>query len=561
MGEIRSGDRRITTAALSENAARAASGFLKLGIGRGDTVALYLRNDFAFLEGSMAAGLIGAYPVPVNWHYTVDEARYLFENSGAKAIVIHADLLEPIRAALPGDVAVLVVPTPPEIAKAYGIAEVDTRVPAEAQDWNVWLATFPPFTQGLADPPGTIIYTSGTTGRPKGVRRTPPTQEQAAAQLAILCRGFGFAQWLTEPDKMVVAVVGPMYHSAPNAYGNFATRLGANVILEPRFDAEDLLRMIERERVTHIHMVPIMFNRLLKLPDAVKRKYDLSSLKFIVHAAAPVSPVVKREMIEWWGPVINEYYGATETGIVVFCDSKDWLAHPGTVGRAIPEADVRVIDVEWQRAWPTGEIGEVVARVRAIPDFTYHGDDQKRRDSEKVGPHRAGRRRLFRCGRLPLSLRPRERHGDLRRRQHLSGRDRKRAAQDAGRGRLRRVRHSRRGIWRGDLRGGADAARPALERNRCAVLSARARGGLQSAEESRFRARSAARGFRQDLQTQAARALLGRPREADQLARGEPTAAQKIAAAGNRGEAAPICFWSAGLTKPPEGLYTLDLRN
>jgi long-chain acyl-CoA synthetase len=384
MGEIRSGDRRITTAALAENAARAASGFLKLGIGRGDTVALYLRNDFAFLEGSMAAGLIGAYPVPVNWHYTVDEARYLFENSGAKAIVIHADLLEPIRAALPGNVPVLVVPTPPEIAKTYGIADVDTRVPAEAQDWNTWLATFPPYTQGLVDPPGTIIYTSGTTGRPKGVRRTPPTQEQAAAQLAILCRGFGFAQWLTEPDKMVVAVVGPMYHSAPNAYGNFATRLGANVILEPRFDAEDLLRMIERDRVTHIHMVPIMFNRLLKLPEAVKRKYDLSSLKFIVHAAAPVSPVVKREMIEWWGPVINEYYGATETGIVVFCDSKDWLAHPGTVGRAIPEADVRVIDVNGN-SLATGEIGEVVARVRAIPDFTYHGDDQKRRDSEKVG--------------------------------------------------------------------------------------------------------------------------------------------------------------------------------
>ena len=382
MGTIRSGARTITTAALSENAARAASGFKAMGIGRGDTVAVYLRNDFAFLEASMAAGLIGAYPVPVNWHYTVDEARYLFENSGAKAIVIHADLIEPIRAAIPDGVPVLVVPTPPEIARAYGIGEA--RVAAGEQDWTAWLADYPPFTQGLADPPGTIIYTSGTTGRPKGVRRTPPTQDQAAATLAIICRGFGFAQWLTEPDKLVVAVVGPMYHSAPNAYGLFATRIGANVILEPRFDAEELLQMIEKHRVTHIHMVPIMFNRLLKLPDAVKKKYDLSSLKFIVHAAAPVSPVVKREMIEWWGPVINEYYGATETGMVVFCDSKEWLAHPGTVGRAIPEADVRIIDVNGD-SLPTGEIGEVVARVRAIADFTYHGDDQKRRDSEKVG--------------------------------------------------------------------------------------------------------------------------------------------------------------------------------
>jgi long-chain acyl-CoA synthetase len=175
-----------------------------------------------------------------------------------------------------------------------------------------------------------------------------------------------------------------MYHSAPNAYGLASARMGANVILEPRFDPEELLQMIEKHRVTHIHMVPIMFNRLLRLPDDVKKKYDLSSLKFIVHAAAPVSPAVKQQMIEWWGPVINEYYGSTEVGMVVFCDSKEWLAHPGTVGKPIPEADVQVID-EKGNALPTGEIGEVICRVKTIADFTYHGDDQKRRDSEKVG--------------------------------------------------------------------------------------------------------------------------------------------------------------------------------
>jgi long-chain acyl-CoA synthetase len=131
-------------------------------------------------------------------------------------------------------------------------------------------------------------------------------------------------------------------------------------------------------------MVPIMFNRLLKLPEDIRRKYDTSSLKFVVHAAAPVSPPIKRAMIEWWGPVINEYYGATETGMVVFCDSEEWLAHPGTVGKAIPEADVRVID-EKGNALKAREIGEVVARVKAIADFTYHGDDKKRRESEKAG--------------------------------------------------------------------------------------------------------------------------------------------------------------------------------
>ncbi|MGD0190811.1 MAG: acyl-CoA synthetase [Rhizomicrobium sp.] len=384
MAEIRSGERTISHAELTENAARAASGFAQLGIGRGDTIALYLRNDFPFLEASLAAGMIGAYPVPVNWHYTEDEARYLFENSGAKAIVIHSDLVGPIRAAIPDGVTVLVAATPPDITMAYGIAEDIARPPAGAREWNAWLKGFEPFVQGATEPPGTIIYTSGTTGRPKGVRRTPPTPEQVATSTAILCRGFGFTPWLSTPDEIVAAIVGPMYHSAPNAYGIFSTRIGANVILEPRFDAEDLLRLIEKHRVTHIHMVPIMFNRLLKLPDEVKRRYDVSSLKFIIHAAAPVSPAVKQQMIEWWGPVINEYYGATETGMVVFCDAREWLAHPGTVGKAIPEADVRVIDAAGN-SLPTGEIGEVVARVKTIADFTYHGDDQKRREAEKAG--------------------------------------------------------------------------------------------------------------------------------------------------------------------------------
>src|SRR5262249_52490426 len=151
--------------------------------------------------------------------------------------------------------------------------------------------------------PGTIIYTSGTTGRPKGVRRNPPTPEQAAVTRRSLYLGFGFPE---DPSKVVTVVTGPMYHSAPNAYGTAAGRMGGKVILQPRFDAEELLQIIEREKVTHLHMVPIMFNRLLKLPEDVKKKYDLSSLQFVVHAAAPCPVSTKRAMIEWWGPVINE---------------------------------------------------------------------------------------------------------------------------------------------------------------------------------------------------------------------------------------------------------------
>lgn len=322
MGEIISGERRLSLAALEQRAARAAAGFKALGVGRGDLVALYLRNDTAFYEASIAAGLVGAYPTPVNWHYAPDEARYLFENSGARAIVIHADLVGPIRHVLPEGVPVLVVPTPPEIAAAYGVAPEACAPPAGFPVWPQWRESFEPYDGPPEAAPGTIIYTSGTTGHPKGVRRAPPTAEQTEAYSKILFHAFGLGPRPADAKPVVTVVTGPMYHSAPNAYGLMSARVGADVILQPRFDAEELLQLIDRRKVTHLHMVPIMFNRLLKLPDEVKRRYDLSSLEFVVHAAAPCPPPIKRAMIEWWGPVINEYYGSTETGAVVFCTSR-----------------------------------------------------------------------------------------------------------------------------------------------------------------------------------------------------------------------------------------------
>jgi long-chain acyl-CoA synthetase len=380
--EIVSGTRRLPTGELLVRAWRAASGLASLGVGKGDTVALYLRNDFPFIEASLAAGRLGAYATPVNWHYTEDEARYLFENSGAKVIVIHADLLAPIAAVLPGGVPVLVVETPDEIAAAYGVDPARRRIPEGSTGWSAWLEGFEPHADANTPSPGTIIYTSGTTGRPKGVRRNPPTADQAARSGQILQRTFGLAG--RDPQDIVTVVTGPMYHSAPNAYGLACARLGARVILEPRFDPEELLRTIETERVTHLHMVPIMFNRLLKLPDAVRARYDVSSLQYVVHAAAPCPATTKRAMIEWWGAIINEYYGATETGVVVFCSAEEWLAHPGTVGKTIPEADVKVID-ENGASLPPRAVGEIVAAVPGGPDFTYHGDDAKRRAAEKAG--------------------------------------------------------------------------------------------------------------------------------------------------------------------------------
>jgi long-chain acyl-CoA synthetase len=324
---------------------------------------------------------LGAYPPPMNWHSSADEAAYLFENSGARAVVIHADLIPGVRKALPQGIPVLVVPTPAEIAEAYGIAPAPT--PTGMLDWTTWLEGFAPYDGPAIPAPGTIIYTSGTTGHPKGVRRAAPEPDQLVIRNAIMGGAFGLAGH-GEPHEIVSVMTGPMYHSAPNGYGAMAARIGANLILQPRFDPEELLQLIQEHRVTHLHMAPIMFHRLLKLPDEVKLRYDVSSLRFVVHAAAPCPPPIKRAMIEWWWPVIWEYYGSTETGVVVNCNTEEWLAHPGTVGKALPDCDVRVID-ENGRDLPRGEIGEVVAKALGIADFTYHGDHQKRLDSEKAG--------------------------------------------------------------------------------------------------------------------------------------------------------------------------------
>lgn len=382
MGEIVSGNRRLSTEQLTLRAAKAATGLASLGVEPGDIIALFLRNDFPFFEATTAAGLLGVYPTPVNWHGTTEEARYIFENSGAKAIVIHADLLAGVRNAIPAGVKVFVVPTPPEIAAAYGIPADRTATPAGEIEWSSWLEQFEPFAGPPRQSPGTIIYTSGTTGNPKGVRRAPPTPEQFEASMRSLLYIFGLTT--RSPDKIVSVMTGPMYHSAPNAYGGMCARMGTTLHLEARFDPEELLQIIQDRKVTHIHMVPIMFNRLLKLPEEVRKKYDLSSLEFVVHAAAPCPAPVKRAMIEWWGPVIMEYYGSTETGGVVFCNSEQWLSHPGTVGKAMPSADVRVIDADGNNMAP-GEVGEVVAAFTNIADFTYHKDHAKKVASTKLG--------------------------------------------------------------------------------------------------------------------------------------------------------------------------------
>ncbi len=385
MGWIKSGDRVLTAAEFDDRARRAASVFQGMGLGEGDGIAFYLRNDLAYFEGVFGAGMLGIYPVPVNWHYTPDEAEYLLNDSGVKLLVIHADLLEPVRSVIPPGLPVVIVPTPPEVRAAYGLP--DEPPPAGYPLWGDLVAAAAPWAGEPGIAPSSIIYTSGTTGRPKGVRRAAFTEEQNEAVSFMLGWSYGYSEVLAgrrDPATITTAVIGPVYHSAPNAHSAFSIRVGANVVITPRFDAEDLLRLIERERITHLNMVPIMFNRLLRLPDEVKRKYDLSSLEFVTHAAAPCPPPVKRAMIEWWGPVIWEYYGSTEMGNVTCLSSQEWLAHPGSVGRVMPGITLRVVD-EAGNDVPAGTIGEVIGKGRHGTDFTYQNAPEKRAAMEKYG--------------------------------------------------------------------------------------------------------------------------------------------------------------------------------
>ncbi|MFP5263055.1 MAG: acyl-CoA synthetase [Blastocatellia bacterium] len=378
--KILSGDRELNQAELLENVARAASGLTGLGVCAEDTVAIMLRNDFAFFEASMAANSVGAHGVPINWHFQNEEAGYILRDSAAKALVVHADLLPQIRRGIPEGVHVFVVPTPPEIQAAYSISAEQAEPPGGLEVWGEWIKGHEAQQRGSPPPPSSMIYTSGTTGNPKGVRRQPYSPETTALFAEMVEVAFG----LSAGGDFRTVITGPMYHAAPNTYALWAAKNGGFCVLQPRFDAEGLLRMIEQYRVTHLHMVPTMFVRLLKLSDDIRNKYDLSSLRFVVHAAAPCAPEIKRRMIEWWGPIINEYYGASETGCVVFHKSEEALRKPGTVGRPIRGGVVRIYDDEGNVLGP-GEVGEVYLRVKGFPDFTYNGLAEVRAQIERDG--------------------------------------------------------------------------------------------------------------------------------------------------------------------------------
>ena len=374
---VKSGERCLSTESLRDQTMRAASGYAALGVKRGDCVALLMRNEPVFLVASIAAAHLGAYAVPINWHFAPEEITHILADCAPKVLVVHGDLLTSLRPLLLKDLHVLAVATPAEVRLAYRIDDA-ACVPAEFEEWGAWLGRQPPWRGAALPSAQSMIYTSGTTGHPKAVRRELPTPEQALGMDALRARVYGIV-----PGTRVL-VPGPMYHSAPNACALRAVRDAELTLLMPRFDAEAFLQLVERERISTAFMVPTMFLRLLKLPDELRRRHDLSSLKFVVHAGAPCPPDVKLAMIRWWGPILHEYYGGTESGPVTFATSEEFLAHPGTVGRPVPGATIRICD-DSGYVQPTGKAGEIFMRIECFPDFTYHGQPETRRQIERDG--------------------------------------------------------------------------------------------------------------------------------------------------------------------------------
>lgn len=343
---------------LAERIARAMSLFVASGIREGDAVALLLRNGRVFVEATMAAQNLGAYAVPVNWHFAAPEVEYVLRDCGASVLVGDIDLLADLRGAIPPTVAVF----------AAGCAD-GTDV---FSSWEASLAAAEP--SGLTPRPAvaSMIYTSGTTGKPKGVRRLPMSAAQAAAVGDI--RRTIYAH---EPD-MRALLSAPLYHSAPNFFGINTLRCGGTLILRRRFDAKDTLRLIDAEAISHMFMVPTMFVRLLALGEPARAGFSGRSLRWVLHAGAPCPPDVKSAMIDWWGPVLSEYYGSTELGPLTFCTSSEWLSHRGTVGRALEGVALTVRDTEGAPC-ADGVAGEICVEAMPQADFTYHGDEAKRR--------------------------------------------------------------------------------------------------------------------------------------------------------------------------------------
>jgi long-chain acyl-CoA synthetase len=349
-----------TAGRLGARANQLVHGARALGLRAGDSVAMALPNSVAVLELFMAATQAGLYLVPVNWHLTAPEMAYILDDSGAKAFVA-SDRIAGV-ALQAADLAGL--PSAARFAVGCGIEGF------RAYD-ALWEGQ--PETEPEARVAGApMTYTSGTTGNPKGVRRPlPPVEPEAVySQQALFLSLFGMF-----PGSAGVHLVGaPLYHTAVLNFATNHLHLGHSVVLMDKWTPEGMLELVQRRRVTSSHMVPTQFHRLLKLPPEVKGRYDLSTLSHVIHSAAPCPVETKRQMLEWWGTCIYEYYAASEGGGTL-ATPEDWQKKPGTVGKPWPISQIKVLD-DRNDELPAGAVGTVWIRM-GDHRFEYHKDQTK----------------------------------------------------------------------------------------------------------------------------------------------------------------------------------------
>jgi long-chain acyl-CoA synthetase len=350
--------REASAGALLAACNQVSHGLRARGCGQAECVAMVLPNGAPALEVLLAVMQSGSYITPINTNLAAPEIAYILADSGAKALIAHESFAEKCVAAAneagvpeAGRFAIGAVPG------FLDYAELKAGQPETRPDERI-AGQF-------------MQYTSGTTGRPKGIKRAiiPVDADTMAQMLSAHLLRFG----MQPGGDNVHLCTSPMYHTAPLAFNYFSASFEHAVVLMAKWDPEKALQLIERHRVTTTHMVPTQFHRLLLLPEEVRARYDVSSLTHVLHAAAPCPIDVKRKMLAWWGPVVYEYYGATEGGGTLVTP-EEWLERPGTVGKAWAESDVRIFDDEGKEC-PTGQPGTVFMKI--LQDFSYKGDEAK----------------------------------------------------------------------------------------------------------------------------------------------------------------------------------------
>lgn len=363
--------RQIKREAVILRAQKIANILRSTGVVEGDAVALLLRNDVAYFELIEACRYLGVSYVPLNWHGTQLEIMHILNDSQSKVLIAHSDLLAQMSQPIPDTVTTFVIPTPPEIYAFYPTTDLSPKLSPTYRNLDVLVQKTDPIASGPMRFQGMFSYTSGSTGRPKGIRRVKDDNKPDTYLTYA-----GLSQTLMQMqtgDRFYVSA--PLYHSAPNALSVCCLAAGdLDVYIQPKFSAESFLSDIETCQITHTYIVPTMMIRLLKLPANVRQKYDISSLRYAVSSGSAWPADVKKSMIEWFGPIFYESYGASEIGFMTLVSSEEALRKPGTVGKVLPGGSIKILDDNHQELG-SHQSGEIFVYLPMFGPFSYTNDE------------------------------------------------------------------------------------------------------------------------------------------------------------------------------------------